>query len=162
LLLAILPSEDDDIVDRGERGGATCESDRLHDVQGTAERKVAGVVHAAHDVDAVSPDQFHRHGDDRIGDIALQPLHQDGADLLDSLADSVDIARERKREATVRPDEHFALQLGLFPDGNRHNVAGLHAIGREVLPGRLHADLRLLGLTYIHEHGGQQCEQEPL
>ena len=66
------------------------------------------------------------------------------------------------QQAAIGADENLRLQIGLFPDRDGDDITGLQPVGRQVHPGRTHADLGLFGQARSGEHGQHECDENAL
>ena len=76
-------------------------------------------------IDPVAADLLEGDGDDGRWNKFLQAVGQDGADFLHGLAAGINFAGQRESQAAIRANQHFLLQIGLFPDRNIDDIAGL-------------------------------------
>src|SRR5262249_45521656 len=115
LSAGIITTQDDDFIERGVGRRSACKAQRLHDVDGLAERKFSGPRALAYDINTVAADTLDRDGDDRIRDITLQALGQRLANFGDGLVLRLDVAREWKRDPAVGTHEDLAIEILFLP-----------------------------------------------
>ena len=118
----------------GKRRSAAREAQRLqygelgiHDVH-------AGFGHLPDHVYPVAGDILHHDRDDGFRNVLVQFAFDVLADLVRATAGSLNLACQRERKPTVRPNDHLALEFQLLPHGNRDAVSGMKLVVGGWLP----------------------------
>src|SRR4030066_151020 len=120
--LAILLAQNPYVVIIGKGREPSGQGQCLNDVNVAAHHELARLVDFADDEDLVTGDLLHRYAYVRVRNILAQTSRDLVLELLRSLPLRANIAHQWKGEPAIRSDQHFTLQILLFPDEDLQQV----------------------------------------